>query len=185
MLDSISVAPGLEKALGAALGDDLLAALDPAAPVHWASLDDETLPVEPLPEGAEPLAASVEAPALLARRLQRIGIVADAATGARLQGALRPGQRLVARDGAAWRWDGLRVAAGAPTAAAMRLAQRNKLRALESQPRAALDGEVAAAQAAQREAAAILTAAQQEERAAQAALQRAGPDHRHGTPVAA
>jgi len=173
VLDRISVAPGLETALGAALGDDLLAALDPAAPVHWASLDGETLPIEPLPAGAEPLAASVEAPALLTRRLQRIGLVADAATGARLQGALRPGQRLVARDGAAWRWDGLRVAAGAPTAAAMRLAQRNKLRALESQ-RAALDGEFAAAQAAQREATAILTAAQQEERAAQTALQRAG-----------
>ena len=173
VLDRIGVAPGLETALGAALGDDLMAALDPAAPVHWAGLDPEAEPADPLPEGAEPLAGSVEAPALLDRRLRRIGIVADAATGARLQAELKPGQRLVTRDGAAWRWDGLRVAAGAPTAAAVRLAQRNRLRALE-QERAGLDRDVAAAQAAQREAAASLATAQQAERAAQAALQRAG-----------
>jgi chromosome segregation protein len=173
LLDRITVAPGLETALGAALGDDLLAALDGAAPIHWASLEVESDPPARLPEGAEPLALSVEAPALLARRLGHIGVVADAETGARLQASLLPGQRLVTRAGAAWRWDGLRIAAGAPTAAALRLAQRNRLQALEGQ-RGALDHEVAAAQAAKREAAAAFSAAQHEERAAQAALQRAG-----------
>ncbi|MEI9987642.1 MAG: chromosome partitioning protein ParA, partial [Aliidongia sp.] len=173
VLDRITVAPGLETALGAALGDDLLATLDSAAPIHWSSLAEESDPTEPLPDGAEPIIGSVEAPDQLARRLRRIGLVPDAETGMRLQPALRPGQRLVTRDGAAWRWDGLRVAAGAPTAAATRLAQRNRLKALESQ-RAALDQEVAAALAAQREAATALTAAQQEERTSQAVLQRAG-----------
>jgi chromosome segregation protein len=173
VLDRISVAAGLETALGAGLGDDLLAALDSAAPVHWASLAAETGEPEPLPDGAEPLARSVEAPALLARRLARIGVVADAETGTRLQAALRPGQRLVSRDGAAWRWDGLRIAAGAPTAAALRLAQRNRLRELDGLD-AALERELAEAQAARRAAAAALTAAQQEERAGEAALQRAG-----------
>ena len=173
VLDRIGVAPGLETALGAALGEDLMAALDPAAPIHWAGLDPEAEPADRLPDGAEPLAGSVEAPGLLDRRLRRIGIVADAETGARLQAELKPGQRLVTRDGAAWRWDGLRVAAGAPTTAAVRLAQRNRLRALEAE-RAGLDREVAAAQAAQREAAASLASAQQAERTAQAALQRAG-----------
>ena len=173
VLDRITVAPGLETALGAALGDDLLATLDSAAPIHWGSLAEETAEAEPLPNGAEPIIGSVEAPEQLGRRLRRIGLVADAETGTRLQPSLKPGQRLVTRDGAAWRWDGLRVAAGAPTAAATRLAQRNRLKALEAQ-RADLDKDVAAAQAAQRAAQAALAAAQQEERTAQAVLQRAG-----------
>jgi chromosome segregation protein len=173
VLDRITVAPGLEAALGAALGDDLLAALDPAAPTHWADLPSETAPPEALPEGAEPLAGAVEAPAPLARRLARIGLVADVETGTRLQPALRPGQRLVTRDGAAWRWDGLRLAAGAPSAAAIRLAQRNRLRALEAD-RIVLDRDAAAARTIQQEAAAALRAAQQDERTAQSSLQQAG-----------
>ncbi|MEA2756435.1 MAG: chromosome segregation protein [Aliidongia sp.] len=174
VLDRIAVTPGLETALGAALGDDLLAALDSAAPSHWAALPPETEPPEPLPEGIEALARSVEAPAPLARRLARIGIVGDGASGTRLQAALRPGQSLVTRDGAAWRWDGLCLAAGAPTAAAVRLAQRNRLHALEGE-RGALEHEAAAAQATRRDAAASLQAAQQGERAAQAALQQTVP----------
>ena len=173
VLDRLGVSPGLETALGAALGDDLLAALDSAAPVHWAELALESAPAEPLPDGIEPIARSVEAPPALARRLSRIGLVADAEMGTRLQALLVPGQRLVTRDGAAWRWDGLRIAAGAPTAAAVRLAQRNRLKLLTDQ-RAALDAELAACQDAQRRAAAALASAQHEERAAQAAVQRAG-----------
>ena len=45
---------------------------------------------------------------------------------ARLAPALAQGQRLVSRDGALWRWDGFTIAAGAPTAAAVRLSQRNR-----------------------------------------------------------
>src|SRR5690606_22118178 len=52
---------------------------------------------------------------------------------------LRPGQRLVSRDGALWRWDGLVAAADAPTPAAQQLAQRNRLKEL--------DGEIAALRA--------------------------------------
>ena len=35
LIDSLDVAPGYEKALAAALGDDLDASLDGGAPVHW------------------------------------------------------------------------------------------------------------------------------------------------------
>ena len=35
VIDHISVEKGYEKALGAALGDDLDAPVDPAAPMHW------------------------------------------------------------------------------------------------------------------------------------------------------
>jgi chromosome segregation protein len=126
MVDALDVDEGLEIALGAALGDDLAASSDEAAPMHWQMLApyDTTAP---LPEGAIPLHRWVQGPAALARRLAQIGVVPDAATGQRLQALLRPGQRLVTRAGELWRWDGFTVEADAPTAAAQRLAQRNRL----------------------------------------------------------
>jgi chromosome segregation protein len=128
-LDSIRVAAGFELALGAALGDDLDAALEPTSPVHWRRNE----PAEPdpaLPDGASPLSAVVEAPIALARRLRQIGIV-DRADGKRLQSVLQPGQRLVSREGDLWRWDGYTAAAEAPTPAALRLSERNRLEELE------------------------------------------------------
>ncbi|HZT51422.1 MAG TPA: chromosome partitioning protein ParA, partial [Stellaceae bacterium] len=142
VLDSIQVAQGYEAALGAALGDDLTAPADPGAPVHWHGLPDyDTL--LPLPEGVEPLAGQVIAPALLRRRIGQIGIVEDAAQAEALQPLLRPGQRLVSRDGGLWRWDGFRRAAGTPSAAAQRLRQRNRLAEIEDALNAA-DREVEA-----------------------------------------
>ncbi|MDP3544796.1 MAG: chromosome segregation protein SMC, partial [Phreatobacter sp.] len=85
-----------------------------------------------LPEGVELLSAHVKAPAELARRLAQIGLVARA-DGPRLAAQLRPGQRLVSREGDLWRWDGFVVAANAPTAAARRLAERNRLGDLEKE----------------------------------------------------
>ncbi len=126
ILDTLTVEPGLELALGAALGDDLSASADEAAPAHWTTLPPYVEPLA-LPDGAEPLAAPVGGPEALTRRLAQIGVVPDTATGARLQSTLAPGQRLVTRDGALWRWDGFTAAAEAPTAAATRLAQRNRL----------------------------------------------------------
>src|SRR5262249_13691297 len=46
--------------------------------------------------------------------------------------ALKPGQRLVSREGDLWRWDGFAAAAHAPTGAARRLAERGRLQMLES-----------------------------------------------------
>ncbi len=126
VVDAVEVEAGFEAALGAALGDDLTAPADEAAPVHW-----ETLPAytqaSTLPQGTEPLSDKVKGPAALARRLSQIGVVADDTTGKRLQRELARGQRLVTRQGALWRWDGLSAKADAPTAAAVRLAQRNRL----------------------------------------------------------
>ncbi|WP_372837524.1 chromosome segregation protein SMC [Phaeovulum sp.] len=128
LLDRVQVARGFELALGAALSDDLRTA-DAAenADSGWATLPDYPT-VQPLPEGASPLGAHVQAPALLARRLAQIGVVPDRATGKRLQAALAPGQRLVTVAGDLWRWDGLRAAAeDAPSATALRLQQLNRL----------------------------------------------------------
>ncbi|RWC68011.1 MAG: chromosome segregation protein SMC, partial [Mesorhizobium sp.] len=131
VLEQISVERGFETALGAALGEDLDVPLDRNAPVHWG--ESEIQPGDAaLPEGIRSLASMVRAPAQLARRLAQIGIV-EAADGRRLQGLLAPGQRLVSREGALWRWDGLTASADAPTAAAQRLAQKNRLAELDAE----------------------------------------------------
>ncbi len=131
LIDQITVRKGYESALGAAFGDDLDAALDLAAPVHW--LNPGAAEFDPaLPEGVTSLASLVEAPAELQRRLKQIGLV-DADQGDRLRMTLKTGQILVSIDGAVWRWDGYVSAAGAPTPAARRLAERNRLGDLEAE----------------------------------------------------
>ncbi|RWE06885.1 MAG: chromosome segregation protein SMC [Mesorhizobium sp.] len=131
VLEQISVERGYETALGAALGEDLDVPLDRSAPVHWGQ--SEIQPGDAaLPEGIKSLASVVRAPAQLARRLAQIGIV-EAGDGKRLQALLAPGQRLVSREGALWRWDGFTASADAPTAAAQRLAQKNRLAELDAE----------------------------------------------------
>ena len=127
LLDLVQVEPGFEAALGAALADDLRAPeVAAAARSGWVLLAPFE-EVYPLPEGCEALAAHVEAPDVLGRRLSQIGLVA-AADGPLLQGLLRPGQRIVSREGDLWRWDGFRAASeDAPSAAAARLKQLNRL----------------------------------------------------------
>ncbi len=134
LIELVDVDAGYENALAAALGDDLGAAVDEAAPAHWSHLGQTPIDVHkdgPLPEGAAPLSRFVRAPAALARRLAAIGVV-DAMDGARLREQLRPGQRLVSRDGDLWRWDGFTTQSDAKTAAAIRLEQRNRLSVLDN-----------------------------------------------------
>ncbi|MDJ1157834.1 chromosome segregation protein SMC [Chelatococcus sp. SYSU_G07232] len=177
VVDALRVAKGYETALGAALGEDLDASTDPDAPAHWAATGS---PAEdpPLPGGAKPLSDLVKAPAALVRRLKQIGVVERDAAQA-LRGALKPGQRLVSKEGDLWRWDGFCAAAEAPSAAARRLAERNRLGDLE---RAAAEARLAAearkadsdaAQARVRAAAADDAAAIEAARAARRALDAA------------
>ncbi|RRI05420.1 chromosome segregation protein SMC [Mesorhizobium tamadayense] len=177
VLEQISVERGYETALGAALGEDLDVPLDRSAPVHWGESAVQSGDAA-LPEGAKSLASVVRAPGQLARRLAQIGIV-DAADGRRLQALLTPGQRLVSRDGALWRWDGLTASADAPTAAAQRLAQKNRL--LE------LDAEAVQATRVVREAEEALARAEQAMRQASEAernARQAGRDAQHSLDAA-
>ena len=131
IIDGVNVAKGFEKALGAALGDDLDAPVDPTAPLRWSNLG--VVDGDPsLPEGIEALAAHVTAPPELARRLAQIGIVSRE-RGAQLAQQLKTGQRLVSREGDLWRWDGFVAAAHAPTGAARRLAERARLVDIEAE----------------------------------------------------
>ncbi|MET3520663.1 chromosome segregation protein SMC [Mesorhizobium abyssinicae] len=176
-LEQLSVERGYETALGAALGEDLDVPLDRSAPVHWG--ESAVQPGDAaLPEGVKSLASVVRAPSQLARRLAQTGIV-EAADGRRLQALLAPGQRLVSRDGALWRWDGLTASADAPTAAAQRLAQKNRL--------AELDAEAVQATRILREAEAALAQAEQALRQASEAernARQAGRDAQHGLDAA-
>lgn len=177
VLEQISVERGYETALGAALGEDLDVPLDRSAPVHWG--ESEIQPGDAaLPEGLKSLASVVRAPAQLARRLAQIGIV-EAGDGRRLQALLAPGQRLVSREGALWRWDGFTASADAPTAAAQRLAQKNRL--------AELDAEAVHATLILREAEAALAQAEQAlARASEAerSARQAGREAQHGLDAA-
>jgi len=131
IIDGVTVAKGYEKALGAALGDDLDAPVDPSAPLRWTN-SGVTEGDPALPAGAESLAAHVDAPAELARRLAQIGVVAKE-RGAELVSQLKTGQRLVSLEGDVWRWDGFVAAAHAPTGAARRLAERARLVDIENE----------------------------------------------------
>jgi chromosome segregation protein len=134
VLDDIKVATGYELALAAALGDDLDAPTSPEAPSHW-RLNEAREADPPLPQGVEPLVAQVDAPAELKRRLKQVGVVRQS-DGARLQGQLKPGQRLVSITGELWRWDGFVSAAQGAEAAASRLRERGRLGLLAGQERA-------------------------------------------------
>ena len=170
MVDRLDVPAGLEAALGAALGEELAAAADPKAPRFWQELppleNDAAMP-------GERLSGLVRGPALLARALAGVAVVADE-EGSAAQAGLRPGQTLVSRSGAVWRWDGYTVRAGASTAAAVRLQQRNRLAALQGQL-AAADGVAAAARAERDAADAAERMATQADAQARAALRSAEP----------
>jgi len=131
ILDRLQVEHGFEKALGAALADDLRAPeVDSDGPSGWAILPAYDTD-QPLPAGVTPLTQHVSVPDVLARRMGQIGLV-DPDEGPALQAALLPGQRLVSLEGDLWRWDGYRAwAEDAPSAAALRLQQLNRLEVLK------------------------------------------------------
>jgi chromosome segregation protein len=164
-IDQVRAASGYERALAAALGDDLDAAVGGEGPLRWSGAAPGDDPA--LPKGTERLADHVHAPAELARRLAQVAVV-DADDGSI---ALAAGQRLVTRDGRMRRWDGF-FAADVGAAAAERLVRANRLAELQ----AALPGaraELEAAQVALAEANGATQAAKVAIDAARAELGRA------------
>jgi chromosome segregation protein len=147
VLDMLRVEAGYEAALGAALADDLRApAVGKDAPSGWASLPGYT-DAQSLPSGVRALTNYVSVPEVLVRRMGQVGLV-DRDQGAALQADLLPGQRLVSIEGDLWRWDGFRAGAeDAPSAAALRLKQLNRLEELKQElvgATARFDGALAA-----------------------------------------
>jgi len=158
VLNAIEVEPGYERALAAALGEDIDASTEREAPLRWAGAKP---PPSALPQGAAPLSQYVEAPEALSARLALVGVV-DAKSGAALAKELSPGARLVSREGDLWRWDGFVRRADAPQPAAARLEHKNRL--------AAARAEFNSAEATLAEAKAIADRAKAERQAADAKL---------------
>ncbi len=178
VVEEISVQKGYEAALGAALGDDLDASTNPSAPAHWSVIGDASSDPA-LPPGVAPLSTLVDAPAPLARRLAQIGIVVRG-EGAQLQKLLKVGQRLVSKEGDLWRWDGFTAAAEAPTPAAKRLAEKNRLGDLRIEAEMAREAADEMKERAELAQQALRTAgaAEAEARNAQRASQRAAQEAR-------
>jgi chromosome segregation protein len=171
VIDLLRVEDGYTLALTAALGDDLLAGLEPDTARHWRTEIGTAPPADapPLPAGCRPLAEVVSAPPALARRLAQVGI-APAAEAAASQGRLAQGQRLVSQDGGLWRWDGLVRRPDTHDATAVRLRQQERRRELEGLLQTA-QAELADLERAA--AAASAAAAAAEEQRQQAATARA------------
>jgi chromosome segregation protein len=116
LIDHVRAVPGHERALAAALGDDLDTSL-----ASWTETPRDGDPVL-----ADALLAQVTAPPALARRLAQIAVV-ETDDGR----VLAPGQQMVTRDGQMRRWDGF-TSSEAGAAAAERLIRANRLDALRT-----------------------------------------------------
>lgn len=129
VIAAIAVSEDLAAALAAALGEGLTASLDPQAPRHWREGQDVAVLDVPALASLPRLAALVRVPAALAKALAAVWL-ADPAEAWALQRHLPPGGTLVSRDGGLWRWDGYVRLPGARDAAALLLAQRDRLERL-------------------------------------------------------
>jgi len=125
VLEDIRIDSGYERAVAAALGDDLQASTDKSAPLYWAGAKRHE---NTLPKGAQPLSEIAEAPGELDARLSMCGIV-DVKDGPKLAKQLSPGQRLISKEGHLWRWDGFVRTPKAPVTAARQLEQKARLEA--------------------------------------------------------
>jgi chromosome segregation protein len=134
VLTMLTIASGYEKALAAALGDDLNAPVASQGATRWHdAAETRAAGLPPLPDGAEPLAPHVIAPKALAARLAQIGWVRDAQAGAQIAPRLLPGQRMVSLEGHLWRWDGFTRTPDAPLPEAERLHQRARLERVKAE----------------------------------------------------
>ena len=131
VLEDIKADEGFEAALSKALGDTIMASTEAGAPVIWAGQHAAT-PAPDLPSGVTALLPHIKAPDAVKYALSFIGYVEDDATGDAKATELKPGQSIVSRDGAYWRWDGLQIRAKAMDRNAIRLKNKNRLAELHS-----------------------------------------------------
>jgi len=131
VFEDVEADKGFETALSRALGDSLMGSTDDGAPVVWIHRNFSASDLPALPAGAIALEPHVRAPQPLKLALTQIGFVEDEETGKKLSQQLKPGQSLVSRDGAYWRWDGLCIKTTAADNHAQQLKQKNKLAELK------------------------------------------------------
>ncbi|QNN64561.1 AAA family ATPase [Sphingomonas rhizophila] len=172
-LADLRAAPGFERALAAALGEDIEATIGAEGPRRWQGSEPQAGD-PPLAGGLDRLLDHVDAPSALRRRLAQVG-VADSDTGQ----PLAVGQRLVTRDGVMRRWDGF-VSVGGGAAAAERLLRANRLAEIDKLL-PGLESAVARAQAARETAGQAVEAQRQAAEGARAAAAAAERQARDAT----
>lgn len=129
LLDMLQIPEPLVAAFGAAFQFGLDAQLNaPHAQRSWEVLPDRDC--GSFPSDVTPLSACIEAPDALRIFLSSFGLVSDTASGADLHAILRPGQALVSREGALWRWDGYRQSGLVTSDAAIQLQNKTRFNAL-------------------------------------------------------
>jgi chromosome segregation protein len=129
VLDQIKPQAGYERALAAALGDELEGAIDKAAPIAWTGASSSSVA---WPVGVVCLADFIDqAPEALSARLQAIGVVEAADFDSFT--SLPMGARIVTKAGDMRRWDGFVRRSGAIASSAVLLEQRGRLEALRAQ----------------------------------------------------
>ena len=112
-----------------ALGDGIEASKDKKSDVTWnTSKSKEKFA---LPGNIESCEKYVRAPKELNLFLSQVGIVKSIEEGNKFQGDLKPGQILVSKEGALWRWDGLFIKDGTKTITYKRIMSATKLIELE------------------------------------------------------
>ncbi len=161
--DSLKAQVGYEIAVGAAFGDDIDAGQDVSASRYWQKLEGPN--DISWPKAVKPLSDFVSVPDVLKRRLYHTGLVENEAAGAMAAQALAPGQLIVDMVGNFWRWDGFVKKSGAPSRAAIRLEQKNRLLGLEADLKALNEATVASEKAASTAFAAHEKAREAEQRA--------------------
>ncbi|MBN8521415.1 MAG: chromosome segregation protein SMC [Alphaproteobacteria bacterium] len=127
ILDDVQPDKGFETALSRALGDTLTASTDGDAPVIWLDRDYGSYDFPALPAGVSALSPHVRAPHHLKAALAFIGVVDTEDQGIMSARDLKPGQSIVSRAGAYWRWDGLHIKSSASDRHSLSLQQKNRL----------------------------------------------------------
>jgi len=132
VLNDIEPEKGFETALSRALGDTLMGSVNDDAPIVWTNRTFNAADFPAFDNGVMVLEPHVKAPAHLKAALMLIGVVDSYDDGKRLSDTLKPGQSIVSKDGAYWRWDGLHIKAEAADRHALRLQQGNRLKELQA-----------------------------------------------------
>jgi len=170
----LDIDKGYEQAVIAAFDDSLHDSTTQDASPHWRDPFDASSFQQdpPLPDGVASLLQHVRAPAYLARKLNNVGIVDSYEQAYESHKQLLPGQRLVTKDGACVRWDGLCKKHATKSTGAWFKNQQEQWQKCQTTKKQ-LEAQQAQQEKAFKEAQQRLRQCQQEEQRAQSALQQA------------
>lgn len=129
IVEHVEITEGFEEALAAGLAEGLEAGDNTDTATCWFTF--ATLPAPPFSDSTlKPLSSFIKAPAALQRALNAIAVAENTDQAHALAPTLTMGQSIVTRDGGLWRWDGYHIKPGSPSITARKLAQRQKITAL-------------------------------------------------------